>query len=165
MPVDRNDVVVPARPSSWLRRPPGLVARTRWLFCLCALVTLVLALSRPVMAGRGTPALYAAAAVMALLWIARYASGRSPLVLDLAEAVAVAATALSGADVAAMFNVVFPALWFRALFGTTPRVRLYCMPVSEYIGIVFFSAARYNALSLPTISAGIFAMISSGECE
>ena len=53
VPVDRDDVVVPARPSSWLRRPPGLVARTRWLFCLCALVTLVLALSRPAMAGDG----------------------------------------------------------------------------------------------------------------
>src|SRR6266850_236907 len=39
------------------------------------------------------------------------------------------------------------------------------LPVSEYIGIVFFSAARYSALSLPTISGGIFAMISSGECE
>src|SRR5258707_15047500 len=38
-------------------------------------------------------------------------------------------------------------------------------PVSEYIGIVFLSAARYSALSLPTNSAGIFAMISSGECE
>src|ERR1700716_721088 len=39
------------------------------------------------------------------------------------------------------------------------------LPLSENIGIVFLSAARYNALSLPTISAGIFAMISSGECE
>src|SRR6202011_1184541 len=39
------------------------------------------------------------------------------------------------------------------------------LPVSENIGIVFFSAARYCSLFLPTISAGIFAMISSGECE
>src|ERR1700675_2475092 len=39
------------------------------------------------------------------------------------------------------------------------------LPVSEYIGIVFFSAARYCSLFLPTISSGIFAMISSGECE
>src|SRR5258707_15716428 len=39
------------------------------------------------------------------------------------------------------------------------------LPVREYIGIVFLSAARYSALSLPTISSGIFAMISSGECE
>src|ERR1700709_2347756 len=39
------------------------------------------------------------------------------------------------------------------------------LPVSENIGIVFFSAARYSALSLPTISSGIFAMASSGVCE
>src|SRR3984957_20224936 len=39
------------------------------------------------------------------------------------------------------------------------------LPVSEYIGIVFFSAARYSSLFLPTISGGIFAMISSAECE
>src|ERR1700722_9380903 len=38
------------------------------------------------------------------------------------------------------------------------------LPVSEYIGIVFLSAARYSSLFLPTISGGIFAMISSGEC-
>src|SRR3954468_15480617 len=37
------------------------------------------------------------------------------------------------------------------------------LPVSEYIGIVFLSAARYSSLFLPTTSAGIFAMISSGE--
>src|SRR3982075_1428063 len=37
------------------------------------------------------------------------------------------------------------------------------LPVSEYIGIVFLSAARYSSLFLPTISPGIFAMISSGE--
>src|ERR1700747_1115566 len=39
------------------------------------------------------------------------------------------------------------------------------LPVSEYIGIVFLSAARYSALSLPTISSGILAMMSSGACE
>src|SRR6266478_2120733 len=39
------------------------------------------------------------------------------------------------------------------------------LPVSEYIGIVFLSAARYSSLFLPTVSSGIFAMISSGECE
>src|ERR1041384_5988615 len=39
------------------------------------------------------------------------------------------------------------------------------LPVSENIGIVFFSAARYCSLFLPTISSGIFAMMSSGECE
>src|ERR1044072_5555769 len=39
------------------------------------------------------------------------------------------------------------------------------LPVREYIGVVFLSAARYWALSLPTISSGIFAMISSAEWE
>src|SRR5580700_142295 len=39
------------------------------------------------------------------------------------------------------------------------------LPVSEYIGIVFLSAARYCSLFLPTISAGICAMMSSAECE
>src|SRR5258707_4435854 len=39
------------------------------------------------------------------------------------------------------------------------------LPVSEYIVIVILSAARYNALFLQTISYGIFAMISSVECE
>src|SRR5580704_6790761 len=39
------------------------------------------------------------------------------------------------------------------------------LPVSEYIGIVFFSAARYCSLFLPTISGGILAMMSSAECE
>src|ERR1700730_17629425 len=39
------------------------------------------------------------------------------------------------------------------------------LPVNEYIGIVFLSAARYSSLFLPTISGGIFSMISSGECE
>src|SRR5437868_12760045 len=39
------------------------------------------------------------------------------------------------------------------------------LPVSEYIGIVFFSAARYCSLFLPTSSSGILAMMSSAECE
>src|SRR6201991_4137213 len=38
-------------------------------------------------------------------------------------------------------------------------------PVSEYIGMVFFSAARYRALSFPAIWGGNFTMISSAECE
>src|ERR1700693_4201144 len=39
------------------------------------------------------------------------------------------------------------------------------LPVSEYIGIVFLSAARYSSLFLTTLSGGILAMMSSAECE
>src|SRR3954449_3975238 len=39
------------------------------------------------------------------------------------------------------------------------------LPVSENIGIVFFNAARYGSLFLPTVSGGILAMMSSAECE
>lgn len=120
----------PTRPLSWLRRPPGLVARTRWLFCLGVLMSLPLVLTRTVIAGRASPVLLAAAGLLALLWIVRYASGRTPLVLDLAEAAAVGLVAANGADVAAVLNFVFPALWFRGLFGTTPRVVLFCAYVT-----------------------------------
>jgi hypothetical protein len=132
--VDGNDVRnrSAAGLSSWLRRPQGLVAQTRWLFCLCALASLLLGLPGTVAAAGSTavPVVLVAAGALVLIWIFRFVSGRTPVALDLVEAAAVAAQLLSGAPPGVVFGFVFPALWFRALFGSTVRVLLLCAYVA-----------------------------------
>jgi diguanylate cyclase (GGDEF)-like protein len=161
--VDGDDVV-PRTARGWssrLRRPHGLVAQTRWLFCLAALLSLALAL--PAVLARATSAtatlLLVAAGVLVLVWIFRYVSGSAPLVLDLTEAAAVTVLATNGANLAIVFGFVFPALWFRALFGSTTQVLLLCAYLSAGLLAVIMSGDAVvgpqidsPAAMLPTIT-------------
>ena len=129
--MDGNDVgAAPA--TAWrsqLRRPKGLVEQTRWLFGLCALLSLALTLPGALLSATSVllPPMTVAAAVLVIVWLVRYLSGRAAAIGDMAETAAVATLAVTGADPAAVFGFVFSALWFRALYGSTRRVMLLCL--------------------------------------
>ena len=123
-------------PAAVRRRTSGLVEHTRWLFCVAALVSYLL--TAPAALNGATPptALLLAAGTVALFlsWIRRYWTQRAPLPLDLLDALAIGAFAVACPVPAAAYAFVFAALWFRALYGTTRRVYLYCVLVATGFG-------------------------------
>ncbi|MGQ7294966.1 putative bifunctional diguanylate cyclase/phosphodiesterase [Quadrisphaera sp. KR29] len=110
-----------------VRRPSGLVERTRWLFWLAALLSLVItvpgALGRQ--DGPAVGLVLVASLVCALVWCRRYALGRAPLAGDLAEAGAVLLLAAAAPAPAIAFGITFSATWQRAVYGRAPRGALY----------------------------------------
>ena len=110
-----------------LRRPPGLVEQSRWLFALSALLSLVSTLPKPLltMPPRLLPVTCAAVATLVAVWIRRQLTGRDPLVLDLVEVVAFAVLVTTFPAPVAVFVFGFAAVWFRALYGSVVRVVLY----------------------------------------
>lgn len=103
-----------------VRRPEGLVASTRWLFCACVLLSM--ALTVPGVAGGQSPALVppvlGAALLPCLVWVRRYRTGRAGLAGDVVEALATAALACLAPDPATVFGITFSAVWFRAVYGS-----------------------------------------------
>lgn len=83
-----------------LRRPEGLVAQTRWLFTLLALVSVLLSLPGLFASPDLFSRLIDAAAYIGLLavWSYRYLSGRAPVLLGALEAALVLATSVAGPD-------------------------------------------------------------------
>ena len=94
--------------------------------------SLVLTLPAPlsVRSGNCLPLLVPAFAWLLGSWIHRYRTRTAPPAMDLLDAAAITAFALAGTEPAIAFSVVFPALWFRAVYGSTRRVVLYCAAVS-----------------------------------
>ena len=112
----------PGRTSRWtLGRPSGLVDRARWLFLVCAVLSLLLRVPAPLSVHRGGMLLVAMAGTLALLasWMCRYVTGRAPLLLDVVDAVALLAFTLACPTPTVIFTVAFPAAWLRALYGST----------------------------------------------
>jgi len=118
-----------ARVRRRLARPTEAVERTRWLFFVIALVSLLLtapaALAgahhvQPVLLGFSGLALVAS-------WTHRYLTRSVVVGFDLLDVVAVAAFALASPMPAVAFGIVFPAMWFRVMYGRTWRVGLYAV--------------------------------------
>ena len=108
-------------------RPDDLVERTRWLFGVCALVSLLLTCAG-LLAGGGTwqPAACAVStAALTASWLHRYLTRRARIPLDLLDAAAVGLLALASPVPAVALAVTFSALWFRAVYGRTWEICFY----------------------------------------
>jgi diguanylate cyclase (GGDEF)-like protein len=112
-----------------LRRPAGLIEQTRWNLCLAVLIALVLVLPWPFTSESPASVPLALIAVGCLVgcWGLRYLTRSSPVLLDLAEVAATALLAAACPSTAMVLGVAMLALWFRALYGSTRRVALFCL--------------------------------------
>ncbi len=112
-----------------VRRPPGLVEQTRWLFCLCVLLSLLLTLPGVLVSASRTGAVAAVATtgVLVAAWVRRYVRRSAPPAIDLAEALAVLVLAAASPNPAVAFSFAFSTLWFRALYGSSRSVALYAV--------------------------------------
>ena len=114
------------------RRPTGLVEQTRWNLCLAILVALVLVLPWPFVSASpaSVPLALAAAAALVACWAGRYLTRSSPILLDVAEVAATALLAVACPSPAVVLGVAMLALWFRALYGSTRQVVVFCVLLS-----------------------------------
>src|SRR5687767_12367936 len=123
--------VSPASPSSTraaralalARRPQEIIEVTRWLFALLTLVSLLLVMPAPLSQARGGTLLLAVASALYLAgsWIAGYLRRRASLAMDIGDALAILALALASPSPLVALGFVFPALWFRSLYGSNVR--------------------------------------------
>ncbi len=106
-----------------LRRPEGLVPRTRWLFLVFALLALLMSLPGPLaVAGAVTlPLVVVAATTLVVSWVRTYRTGRQSVLGDAVDCVAITAFTLSCPAPAMVFSITFCALWFHAVHGSTGR--------------------------------------------
>src|SRR3954469_9768210 len=124
-----------AAPSPWRRarrfaqRPTEPVEHTRWLFFAIALVSLLLT-APGALVGTGAVSLVLLALsclALAASWVRRYRSRVASPVWDVVDVVALAAFALACPMPAVAYGVVFPAMWFRVMYGRTWRVGAYAV--------------------------------------
>jgi diguanylate cyclase (GGDEF)-like protein len=117
------------RATARLKRPTGLVERSRWLFWLCTLgsmaVTLPAALGKADAVDRSVIGL--ASVALCLVWTTRYLLGRAPLALDVLDAVALTSFAVMCPSPMMVFTFAFPAFWYRSLYSSNARVTLHCV--------------------------------------
>ncbi|MFW3170850.1 putative bifunctional diguanylate cyclase/phosphodiesterase [Geodermatophilus sp. CPCC 206100] len=108
-------------------RQQDLVERTRGLFYLLATASLLLTAAGVLVGADPLSRALVAASCSALVasWTCCYRSRRAPLVLDLVDALAVTLFALACPVPAAALSTVFPALWFRSVYGAAGRVVAY----------------------------------------
>ncbi|NYJ03880.1 putative bifunctional diguanylate cyclase/phosphodiesterase [Petropleomorpha daqingensis] len=118
-----------ARVRRRLARPTQPVERTRWLFFVIALVSLLLTVPAALVGAHHVqPVLLAFSSLaLAVSWTYRYLTRRVVVGFDLLDIVAVTAFALGCAMPAVAFGIVFPAMWFRVMYGRTWRVGLYAV--------------------------------------
>jgi diguanylate cyclase (GGDEF)-like protein len=110
------------------RRPTELVEQTRWNLCLAVLVALVLVLPWPFFSASpaSVPLALVASVALAACWTGRYLTRSSPVLLDVAEVAATALLAVACPSPMVVLGVAMLALWFRALYGSTLQVVLFC---------------------------------------
>ncbi len=147
------------------RRSEGLVQQTRRLFLLLVLVSLTLTILHP-LSEPGThrvPVLAAGYVALAAIWVVRLATGKAPLVLDIAEAAIAGGLAPAYVDPAMVYTFVFPALWFRGLFGSTGRVLLHCALLATGLTTAFALTVRLPLVGalLATVPAMVLTVVVS----
>ncbi|WP_165384888.1 bifunctional diguanylate cyclase/phosphodiesterase [Cryobacterium sp. SO1] len=108
-----------------LRRPPGILQGTRWLFTWLALLSLLFSLPGIVAMMSASPEalLMAGASAIALCgsWIYSLVRQQVPLALEVLDALALTAFALAGPVPAAATPLIFAAAWLGTLYGTPWR--------------------------------------------
>ncbi|MEO6145136.1 MAG: EAL domain-containing protein [Dermatophilaceae bacterium] len=135
------------------RRAGELIEATRWLFAVLTLVSLPVALVGPLTASHGAkpPLALASALVLGLSWTRGYLSRRAPLGMDLVDAVATLTFALASPEPGAALAFMFPALWFRSLYGSTGRAVL---RFGIYVGALSASFPLWNYVPWHTGGTG-----------
>src|SRR3954452_17000016 len=124
-----------AASSPWCRArrlaqwPTEPVERTRWLFFVIALVSLLLTLPGALIGVDAVERLLLvfSTLVLAISWTHRYLSRHVLVGFDILDVLAVTAFALASPMPAVPFGIVFPAMWFRVMYGRTWRVGLYAV--------------------------------------
>ena len=118
-----------ARVRRRLARPTEPVERTRWLFYVIALVSLLLTLPGALLGAHSVEPVLLVFSGLALAtsWTHRYLSRHVLVGFDLLDVLAVTAFALGSPMPAVAFGIVFPAMWFRVMYGRTWRVGLYAV--------------------------------------
>ncbi|MGX5655883.1 diguanylate cyclase domain-containing protein [Geodermatophilus nigrescens] len=112
-------------------RPDALVDRTRWLFGLCVLASLLLTIgaAAPALARGGALPLAVASAAIAGSAVVRYRLGRAVVACDVVDVVALAAFTAPLGVPAAAFGLAFPMLWSRSVYGGGRGVALHATGV------------------------------------
>ncbi|MGY2081314.1 GGDEF domain-containing protein [Modestobacter sp. SYSU DS0657] len=110
-----------------LRRPDDMVEGTRWLFGVCALISLAVAFAGalPGASAASVALLVGGTVALTASWSYRYLTHRARPALDLLDVVAVTAFALGCPVPAVAFGATFSALWFRAVYGRTRDIWFY----------------------------------------
>jgi diguanylate cyclase (GGDEF)-like protein len=120
---------------SFVRPPVTLVARTRWLFAVLAVASILLSL--PSLSNSPDPVhrlvTVAAYGGLVAVWSVRYRTERTPIVLDVVEIALVLAISLYGSVAGSALSFVFAALWLRAIDGSTGRIVLHSAMVAAAI--------------------------------
>src|SRR4051794_34943491 len=118
-----------ARVRRRLARPTEPVERTRWLFFVIVLVSLLLTVPGAVLGDGAVQLTLLGLSTVALLvsWTHRYYSRTVLPAFDLIDVLATAAFALACSLPAVAFGIVFPAMWFRVMYGRTWRGRGYAL--------------------------------------
>jgi diguanylate cyclase (GGDEF)-like protein len=125
---------------------------TRWLFFLATLVAWVLVV--PNLLGRpndlsllvGLPS----CVVLVGSWFYQYLTKAPSIWLDLAYTVGVLGFSMSCSSPALSFSFGFSALWFRALYGSTARIVLYCFGTALGIGAAVLLWSNIPGRDTPT---------------
>ena len=158
-------------PSRWWPAPAPrdeILDVTRRLFVALALISLVLSLLGPVVTVRGLPLLAAVpgGATLGLSWALGYRHGRALVRMDLVDALALVAIGVAGPDPEVILPLVFAALWFRSLYGSSRRVVLRTALYSAAMVsiIVLWPMTHHKAwpLSLAPLAAIVPTMIITG---
>jgi diguanylate cyclase (GGDEF)-like protein len=131
----RSEMSRTAASSPWRRArrllapPAEPVEQTRWVFFAIALVSLLIT-APGALVGIG-PAGLALLAVSCLAlvvsWTHRYRSRTASPALDVVDILAATAFALACPQPAVAFGIVFPAMWFRVMYGRTWRAGAYAV--------------------------------------
>src|SRR5689334_7954795 len=118
-----------ARVRRRLARPTQPVERTRWLFLVIALVSLLLTVPGAFFGADSVEPILLVFSGLALTvsWTHRYLTRHVLIGFDVLDVLAVAAFALASPMPAVAFGIVFPAMWFRVMYGRTWRVGLYAV--------------------------------------
>ncbi|HEU0102858.1 MAG TPA: bifunctional diguanylate cyclase/phosphodiesterase [Mycobacteriales bacterium] len=111
-----------------LRRPAEIVEATRWIFCLLTVTSLALALAAPLATASPGMRLAAvlAAAVLCCSLLLGYRRRRGGLASDVVDSLAMLVLTLAAPVPAAVLSLVFAAIWFRTLYGTTRQALVRC---------------------------------------
>jgi len=118
-----------------------------------ALISVVIALGVPLLSGTMATRAVTLASVLVLCasWIYGYVRQCAPLATDLADSVAILAFALASPHPSGTVLFVFPALWFRSLYGSGQRAVLRC---AMYAGALCASVALWTYVPGHTQGAG-----------
>src|SRR3954453_21215972 len=116
-----------ARVRRRLARPTESVERTRWLFFVIALVSLLLTLPGALVGVHSIePVLLVFSGLtLAVSWTHRYLARHVLVGFDVLDVLAVTAFALASPMPAVAFGIVSPAMWFWVMYGRTWPVGVY----------------------------------------